>query len=208
MLGATVVFLFVLMVMNGPTHRRDASSDAKSPPNVPEATDISSGGTADAGARENSVGEGPTITGPDGVVRQQMDLGNLDARPWVYRDEADRLAAMPPSKRDPDRESSGRPAAVGRTETAARDAGPVTGDGPLGPGPPQSVSNLPGPGEVVIGTTRIGPGPTPADQVLPGPEHGIVDPDSPGPSRLGPVDPGLSGPGGADIDPDAPGPGG
>lgn len=162
-----------------------------------------------AGATDGNAlvgGSGPLIYGGDDQPLQPLDLGNLEATPWHYRDEAAELAARRAAI-ERARIRTGGPVPERRfTGTLPPDAIPVTASGPESGRPSPAIAALPGPGEVVNGNRRVGPSPPVGGIPHPAPESGGTWRTSAGPAM--PETPASTGdgPGVTPIDPEAPGP--
>ncbi len=181
-----------------PVDQRTGSSPADAPA-TPSPGDSGGGAEAAPATSIISAGEG-------GSAPQVIDYGDMDARPWVYRNEAERQAARQAAATLRGRQAgpAGGPA---EPATSATNFAPIIGDGPLGPSEQPRKSGLPGPGETVTGTGRSGPAAPPPEIAGPRPEDGPAGRATSGPAKPGPVSETLPEPARPSVDPDAPGPG-
>lgn len=163
---------------------------------------------ADARLPDSQAGQARGADDGGDLTLQHVEYGDTDARPWVYRDEAERQAAMRAARAGVSTGSSDGAATGAEGRAAAINSVPVTGDGPLGAMATPRVSGLPGPGATRDATGRIGLSAPPPELAGPPPEQGVQGRASEGPARAGLSDESVTEPARPASNPVAPGPGG
>jgi len=194
--GAIVAALLVLALIV-----RDRPGDGHHAPPPPPPVGAQAGkgtGVADAtpGAATD-VGAGLT----------PVELGDLDEKPWSYRDRAEQEAARRAAIERVRRSFPNAGAGVDPSGVQLSEVKPISGNGPESGRVSPEIAALPGPGELIVDGQRIAPSPPPAGLQVP-PEAGGIRRPSSGPAPLQPQEPAGIGPVVSPPNPNAPGPGG